>query len=269
MIYCVWYPSGGFGHFLNGVLTMHGDNFVRPNANTIKFSEDGNSHALELVAPKYRSNPDTYDFNFETSKNYSVLIDNGINDESTKFLKFFPGSKVIKICYNDDTWPVVAKTMFDKAMRSSIQKELPVDIDAWETNADWAVREKYFLFLRDNSLRHAWRDTPVHTCLPVSSIIDYKLLNQHIEQYICKINNFESLHSSWYQVNQQYIQPINYAKDVIAAIESTLDISLTHITDLWSQAVVNYYIWTNYQVEVPANDFADWFRDTREIKKIL
>ena len=30
MIYCVQYPSGGFGHFINAILTLHGVEFVRP-----------------------------------------------------------------------------------------------------------------------------------------------------------------------------------------------------------------------------------------------
>jgi hypothetical protein len=267
MIYCVWYPSGGFGHFLNGVLTLYGDNFVRPDANTIKFSKNGNSHALNLIAPKYAHNQDTYNFDFETCKNYSVLIDNGINDESTGFLKFFPVSKVIKICYDNTTWPLVAKTMIDKAMSSNIQKELTVD--AWETDADWAIREKYFLFLRDHSLRHAWKPDNQYNCLPVSNIIDYKVLENYINTHICKVDNFEDLHSAWLKSNQQYIQTIIWAKNIIAAIESNVDITLTHVTDLWAQAVVNYYIWINYQVEVPANDFADWFQNTKQISEIL
>ena len=27
---CVWYPAGGFGHFVNSILTLYGDGFVRP-----------------------------------------------------------------------------------------------------------------------------------------------------------------------------------------------------------------------------------------------
>jgi len=43
MIYCVWYPSGGFGHFINGILTLHGKGFKRPT-NKIEFSTTGDSH---------------------------------------------------------------------------------------------------------------------------------------------------------------------------------------------------------------------------------
>ena len=87
MIYCIWYPSGGFGHFINAVLSLYGTNFARPRVNTVEFNNDGNSHAVELIAPKYLKNLNNYSFNFLPNYNYSVLIDNGINDEGTKFLK--------------------------------------------------------------------------------------------------------------------------------------------------------------------------------------
>ena len=83
MIYCVWYPSGGFGHFVNAVLTLHGRDFERPERVDYQFSKKGNSHELQLVAPKYLKNPTHYDFDFSSTDHYSVLIDNGINDEST------------------------------------------------------------------------------------------------------------------------------------------------------------------------------------------
>ena len=31
MIYCVWYPSGGFGHFINAVLTLYSKDFEVPH----------------------------------------------------------------------------------------------------------------------------------------------------------------------------------------------------------------------------------------------
>ena len=78
MIYCIWYPSGGFGHFVNAILTLHGKNFVRPNKKLMNFSPDGNSHTLDLVVPKYHYNSWPGGIEFLNDKNYCVLIDNGI-----------------------------------------------------------------------------------------------------------------------------------------------------------------------------------------------
>jgi hypothetical protein len=73
MIYCVWYPSGGFGHFINAVLTLHGENFARPKKQQYSFSSSGDSHQLELAAPKFFKNPNNYSFDFDSTLNYSVL----------------------------------------------------------------------------------------------------------------------------------------------------------------------------------------------------
>jgi len=267
MIYCIWYPSGGFGHFLNGVLTLHGENFVRPKTSTISFGEDGNSHALELTAPKYYHDPVTYDFEFDFAKNYSVLVDNGINNEDTRFLKFFTNATVVKVCYNDQTWPIVANTLIRKAMNSTLENALTVDM--WETNADWAIREKYFLFLRDHSLRHAWKVDEQYNCLSIDDIIKYPSLDYYINQHICKVAEFECLHQNWYNTNAVYLKPTAQAKEIIKSIESNVNVPLTHITDFWSQAVVNYYIWITYNFEVPANDYSNWFSSTTEIQKML
>jgi hypothetical protein len=40
---------------------------------------------------------------------------------------------------------------------------------------------------------------------------------------------------------------------------------LTHITDIWTQAVVYYYIWLEFGIEVPHNDFANFFTNTDQI----
>ena len=149
MIYCVWYPSGGFGHFVNAVLTLHGNNFVRPKK-LLKFSDSGNSHGLDLVVPKYLHESWPGGIEFLRDKNYCVLVDNGINNESEQFKSTFPDAVTIKICYCKYSWPVVARTMIEKAMSSSIEQQLP--IDAWNTDQPWARREKYFLYLR--SLLH-------------------------------------------------------------------------------------------------------------------
>jgi hypothetical protein len=116
----------------------------------LKFSANGDSHSLDLVVPKYFHECWPGGIEFLNDKNYCVLVDNGINNESASFKNTFPNSTVIKICYHKYSWPVVARTLIEKAMGSSIDAELPVD--AWDTDQPWAKREKYFLYLRDHPL---------------------------------------------------------------------------------------------------------------------
>jgi hypothetical protein len=70
MIYCVWFPAGGFGHFINAVLTLHGKNFARPDVDHYEFDKLGTSHSLPRVAPTYFYNPETYDYQFDNNKSY-------------------------------------------------------------------------------------------------------------------------------------------------------------------------------------------------------
>jgi hypothetical protein len=261
----VWYPSGGFGHFINAVLTLHGDNFVRPTK-SLEFSTDGNSHDLDLIVPKYLHEHWPGGIEFCPDRNYCVLIDNGIDNESTHFKSIFPNATVIKICYTDRTWPVVARTMIDKAMKSSIEQQLP--IDDWGTDELWARREKYFLFLRDHKFRYSWRSNNNYALYIDKLCYDYDEF-LHAINSIVKVNQCFDLWNQWRTVNTNYINPIKDAQSILDAVNMHQSLDLTHITDVWTQAVIYYYIWLEFGIEVPHNDFADFFTNTSQINGLL
>ena len=265
-LYCVWYPGGGFGHFINAILSLHGKNFVRPKTQ-LKFSNNGNSHNLDLVVPKYLHGVWTEAFEFADKKNYSVLIDNGIDDENEQFKSVFPTADVIKICYTDYTWPIIARTMIDKAMESSLEHELPVDI--WNTQDLWVRREKYFLFLRDHSFRSAWRPNGIDFTLKIDDMIEYADLLTALKSCRIELESFDNLWKQWQAANQQYITPMQDAKMVVNCVKNNVSVDLEHITDVWNQAVIYYYIWLEFGVEVPHNDYSNWFTTTQEIVTML
>jgi hypothetical protein len=262
----VWYPSGGFGHFINAILSLHGKNFVRPKKQ-LKFSNNGNSHDLDLVVPKYSHNRWPYEFKFDENKNYSVLIDNGINNESEQFKSVFPTARTIKICYTDYTWPIVAQTMIDKAMNSALECELPIDV--WNTQDLWARREKYFLFLRDHPLRSAWRPNSIDFALKIDDMIEYTDLLTAIESYGIELESFDDIWKQWKVTNQKYIAPIHDAKIIIDGVKNNVSLDLRHITDVWNQAVIYYYIWLEFGIEVLHNDYSNWCTNTQEIVTML
>ncbi len=270
MIYCVWYPSGGFGHFINAVLTLHGDNFVRPKK-SLEFSANGNSHDLDLVVPKYLHECWPGGIEFLNDKNYSVLIDNGINNERDTFKSIFPNSTVVKVCYTNYSWAVVARTMIEKAMESSLDKQLPVD--NWNTDEPWARREKYFLYLRDHSLRYAWR--PAIENELSNNEIDVGELYQDYDDCHASINavvdveDFYPLWKEWRKANSKYIDPAVTSRKILSLVITKQSEDISHITDIWTQAVVYYYIWLWYKFEVPHNDYSNWFTNTSEIIKML
>ena len=267
MIYCVWYPPGGFGHFINAILTVHGTNFVKNN-NKFILSPDGSSHDVELVVPKYQCDPENYIFDFDSTKTYSVLIDNGINNESDRFKKIFPDAVVIKICYTDKTWPIVVHALFKKAMNTTVEQALPINQDSWPVDANWAQREKYFLFLRDNELRFKWKPSKDCFNLLVDDILDYEQLLNKFNQIPLDVNSFKDDWELWRQKNWRYLQPSQQATNILELVKNKKSSDL-YINDIWTQALVNYYIWLEYQFEVPHNDYADWFTNTKEIVTML
>jgi hypothetical protein len=265
MIYCVWYPSGGFGHFINGILTLYGKDFKRPN-NKITFSSTGDSHSLDCVAPKYTKN---YNYKFEPNYNYSVLVDLGINSNDCDFMQQFPGSQTIKLCYTDNTWPVVARTMIVKAMKSTLESEILLDSLSWCSNKNWAQREKYFLFLRDHDLRNRWKPESGISCITIDSMIDYHTLKNSLEQAGPELSEFKPLWNEWYASNEKYFMPVLLSQKIVNALHGDENLDLTDITDIWTQAVIYYFIWLEFGKEVPHNEFSDFFTDVNQIRTWL
>lgn len=268
MIYCVWYPSGGFGHYISHLLNVYGQNFARPTNTNFEFGKNGNSHSIELVAKRYHGDPETYSFAFDATLNYAVLVDNGINNEGERFRKFFPSAKIIKIAYTDVSWPIVANTMIHKVIRNSLEKELPLD-NRWACNQSWAQREKYFLFLRDHPLRLAWKPTTTDSNLLVDDLLDYNQLYSKFAQFGISMENFYGSWIEWKKINSVYFDPVMEAKQIISDVKSDVPRNLEHIKDLWSQAVVYYFLWLEFEKEVPHNDFKNFFNDTSDIKNWL
>lgn len=264
MIYCVWYPSGGFGHFINAVLTLHGNNFVRPKK-SLKFSADGNSHDLDLVVPKYLHERWLGGIEFLDDKNYCVLVDNGIDNESDRFKFEFPTATVIKICYTQWSWPVVARALIDKAMNSTVESELP--ITEWEVNEPWARREKYFLFLRDHPLKHAWRPGN-ENFINVDHFFEYNNFHYELSKFV-EIEPFEEIWQQWRKSNVKYIDPVETASAAMQHIKYQKSYNLRHVTDEWDQAVIYYYFWCWFGVEPPHNDFSAWIESTDQLAKLL
>lgn len=270
MIYCIWYPSGGFGHFVNAIISSYGKNFAKADNVDLKFSPNGDSHQYALAAPKYKNfyNPDDYQFDFDSNKNYTVLVDNGIQNQTDNFKNAFPQANIIKICYSDHSWPIVARTMIEKAMAVNFDSEVILNEGCWPVEDQWAYREKYFLFLRDHTLRHAWKPDDTTINLQVDQLLEYPQFYHKI-QTLFEIDPFEDDWTAWRVANKQYIDPVSIANDVIKSIVNQQSLPLDTITDVWTQSVIYYYIWLQYNFEVPHNDYSEWFTNTSEIVIML
>lgn len=264
MIYCVWYPSGGFGHFVNAILSVYGENFERPKG-VLKFSSSGDSHDLDLVVPKYYKHHWLGNYKFDANKNYSVLVDNGINDETDSFKSVFPTATVIKICYDQWHWPIVAGTLIYKAMKSTTEKQLPTT--EWSVDEPWARREKYFLFLKDHVLKNAWRPSNDNSIL-IEHMLDYNKFYKELSKFAI-LKPFESVWLQWKLANSKYIVPVETAAIAMEHIELNRRYNLRQVTDIWEQAIIYYFFYCKFGIEVPHNDFANWIDSTDELRALL
>lgn len=269
MIYCIWYPSGGFGHFINAVITTKGREFARPKKSLV-IDSLGTSHNLDLVMPVYREGQPYIMPKLDPALHYSVLIDNGIANNSANFLTVFKNSVPIKICYDDYTWPVIANTCVIKAMNDTLENQILSDLSAWDgCVTDWVKREKFFLFLRDHPLRHAWKSDNSIKSIEISDIKNYINLKNNLNEIGIILDDFREIWTSWREENKSYFDPVDTAKRILDQIKTKTPADLSHITDIWTQAVIYYYLWLTYQREVPHNDYANFFMDTREIVRWL
>jgi hypothetical protein len=235
----------------------------------LEFGHDGNSHSLPLVLPIFQD-PACYSLpSIKDNLNYTVLIDTGIIHETQQFRETFLDSPVIKICYTDHTWPVIAVTSVTKAMQSSLEKQAAVSMQHWPEQAEWAQREKYFLYLRDNYLRHHWKsDLSMHT-LEISDLTDYNLLWQRLAACGIELEHCQQTWQQWWYANHYYFQPIIVAQEIIDKVNSAEFRNLDDIKDTWTQAVIYYYIWLTWSQEVPHNDYQHFFTDTLQIRAWL
>lgn len=266
MIYCIWYPGGGFGHFINSILSLYGNNFKRPIKKDYQFSSNGDSHDLPCVLPKYHHDPDTYQYSIEPNLNYSVLIDNGNENEGDRFRQFFHDSTVIKICYSDFSWPVIAKTMIVKTSNKTFESAVNTNHN-WSTNDNWAVREKYFLYLRDHPYRRMWNSSIDYT-INIEDMFEYSRLHSKISSFGIEVQNFKDHWERWFFANRQYIDPVIVSTQVINLVENEI-IQDLNLTDLWTQSTVYFLIYNRYKFEVPHNELTNFFSSTEEIISLL
>jgi hypothetical protein len=264
MIYCIWYPSGGFGHYINAVISLHGENFVRPANKNLKFSPLGNSHDLELSVRKWHF---SYDYNFTvpaSSKHYSVLVDTGIShDNNTKFINDFNNPYIIKVCYTDWSWAIMLQTSIIKGIKEDFDTHLGID----HLNFDWEKREQIFLALLNSPIRNKWRDNIHGKTLLIDDLLDYNVFKSKLLSFGIKTDDFYQLWESWYQVNYNYFSGYLNSKKVLDAIKNKTNMSLDMFTSITDQAILYYFIWLEYNLEVPHNTFSNFFEDTNQITK--
>lgn len=277
-ILSIQYPSGGFGHFINIVISKFGTNFFASDQNT-KFGVGGHSHSFQLALPKY-FNIDNYDqaeldqklASIPSHLHCTLLVDSGIDNDSQEYTKIIDSTR-LRITYDDWSWPLLAKMFYTRCMAAVLGHTTSVSdfikVDArWTSSESWAVREKYFLYLRDHHFRQSWREhASCEFNLAIDKILNYDLLLPELGK-ITPISDFKNFYNEWYDTNNQHFAFYHQARQIVQNI-GQINQSLSDVVDVFTQACVYYYIWLQFRIEVPHNDYSNWFENTNQIVTML
>lgn len=281
-VVAIQYPSGGFGHTIHVILTMFGKNFAGAPRD-YAFGVGGDSHRFPILLPKIY-NVAKYKAalfyqaleKIDDNKNVTVLIDSGITDDTLDFKRLIPCDFTIRICYDHWTWPLLAKMFYTRCMSAvDLKKHTLIDFIspdemqwAGSTSENWAVTEKYFLYLRDHHFRQCWRPADGCVTLPIEKILNYDSLYNTLNHWF-EVSEFEDFYKKWHNVNNEHFSFYFDCLEIMDCIESNKSKDLTGIDDLFARAVVYYYIWIKYNFEIPHNTYSNWFTNTTDIVKML
>lgn len=274
-IILISYPSGGFGNFLYYVLTQFAKETVKITESKFDFSSTGDSHATKKYSTIWFKDPDKYNANLTVDPKDSyilVLCDNSINNDSyDKIRDTFPNAQILRLFISKNVRPVVYQTCVIKAMASDLNLENYNYISQFwkDHNESYTQRENFTLLYHNWPFK--WEEQNGVINLSIEKLVtDTKsaLMSAISSLGLTLINDAEldNLISEWKIKNQRYFTIYYKSKEVLDALETNKDISLSDITDLHDQGYINYLLEKKYNIVIPVYDYKDWFASTAEIK---
>jgi hypothetical protein len=275
----IHYPSGGFGHFMNVLLSVCSRSFYVANR-AVEFSPSGDSHAFELSAKKWTHDQTDYVFSpadWATGQDlrHIVLVDLGINNDCHRTVrKQFPKNQLVRMCIDPAARSIINQTCLFKAQK---QTEFNfVHQHAWQQREEIS---KQYHYCDANSEYYLNKFQPIaDDCytlnLPISWLFfSFELLLTNLETFLGIIVNRTSatvLHQQFLKNNQCYAQANIWAQTVLDSLESEQHVSLADCTNIHDQGFVNYTIEKQFSLEeIPPYDYQDWFTNTQQIAQAI
>jgi hypothetical protein len=275
------YPSGGYGYYLTRLINQFVTNVVQtPDA--FLFDDLGTSHDLPLVVGDIHHEQNRvlhmadsmYWSDIKKQKYILVPYCPGIPNDTTDNLKSnYPNAKVIRLCYQDNTWPLVFQNCIVKAARGTTESDVDFDAKKFGVSDNWACRENFSLLFEYHHYRIMWKEH-VHDNwlnIDISELITnpqncLERVENFIDGSMIDLNQLPSKHRQFLDANPntvQHLEILNIVKTL------TVDQDLAHINQLYHQAVLNFYVQLEFNFVIPANDYANWFTNTKEIVTML
>jgi hypothetical protein len=276
------YPSGGYGFYLTRLLNRYMSGIVQTD-DDFDFDNLGTSHSLPLVYGDIHHNQNRVLSKNLTLSKYHKSIEQGhmilvpycpgiTTDKIAQTLDVYPNSKIIRLYYDDRAWPLVFYNAIYKAMRGDINIDVMFDPGRFGSDSAWARRENFMLLLTSHHLRDQWKPVDDHRIINIdifSLLTDTQICLEKIGSALQKSINCWDLYEK-HRLFLQHNSPTVTHLSILATLDNlNFPKDLTHISELYWQAVFNFYIETRYNISIPVNDFPDWFTDTTEINMLL
>jgi hypothetical protein len=276
----IHYPSGGYGFYLTRLINRYISGVVKVD-DKFEFDSLGTSHRLPLVYGPIHFNQNQ-NFDISSAKSIyhqSILQGNhvlvpycpGINDDKiSETIDFFPHSRLIRLYYDDRSWPLVFFNAITKTKKGDVNKDVFFDSAKFGSSDDWARRENFSLLFENHALRYQWKAEQHRNVCNVNilslltnplnclhEIADFLGQNLQIDHRDITAKHNEFLHYNAGAV--LHLQILDLIRDL--AQPQALD----WVKDIFWQGATNFYIKQKYGVDIPCNTYSNWFKNTQEI----
>lgn len=275
------YPSGGYGFYFTRLINSFVTNIVKTN-DSFEFDQLGTSHLLPLVTGHihWEQNRTLHiiDSKYQPDVNQQkyILIPYcpGIENNITENLKHnFPKAKIIRLCYKDNTWPLIFQNCIVKAGMGNLDTDIKFDDKKFGSSEDWARRENFNFIFNDHEFRNMWKEHSHERFLNIDIfeiLINPTQCLQQVANFIGSDTQMMDMlpikHKQFLKANPNTITHLKIL-EIINSLNIEQD--LTHIQQLYSQAVLNFYIQLKFNFVIPTNDYNNWFTNTNEIVTML
>ena len=277
----IQYPSGGYGFYLARLINSFVTNIVSVD-DSFSFDHLGTSHSLPLVAGDIHheqqrtlhSTDEKYQSGIDQQKYILIPYCPGIPNDTTDNIKNnFPNAKILRLCYQDNTWPLVFQNCIIKAAVGTLENDVEFDHNKFGSSEDWARRENFSLMFAQHHYRNIWK---AHKHEQFLNIDIFELLanpQQCLEQVAgfiggttTQLDSLPARHQEFLNANPNTVRHF----EILRTVESLkIEKDLTGIDHLYQQAVMNFYIQSKFNFVIPSNDYANWFTNTKEIVTML
>lgn len=280
-ILVIHYPSGGYGYYIARLVNYFLQGTV-PVEDTWQFDHLGTSHLYRptITAMKpldllqgYQPKISSHAYDLLKQGNWAVVpCCTGIdNDDISPVLEFFPNAQVLRVSYDEDSWPLIFYNTIVKAKQGNIDQDVEFDQTRFGSSDDWARRENYTTMMHSHPLRKNWKTQKEFCEVTVDRVINdpLELLTTaaHLTGLTIKsTDQIETLHQKFLQSNTQ-IKTYHQIKHAVNSLHDHLP--LNDITELYWQAYCYYQIERIFGIQIPYNSHSQWFTNTKDIATML